>query len=419
MELSQWFHCSTGGTRWIPRPSAEGSPPAALASRLNLNARVSFTTTVRSLVVLSIAALAGCAEGTVDTGAYGSDGVKSSPSSFAEILAGSDANDVPSVCTVTTDDTVCSATLVAPSVVITAGHCAAGHGAWRVRCPFSGDTRERSATESAVAPTFPGGGATVDARSGSNLALLLLDQPFASTAVATMRFSVTSTRMPAIAVGRVSGANGDRLLVSREFALTYREPTHGYALGVDRVIVQNGDSGGGLFDPTSRELYGVSSSSVAIASCRARQPCTQWAALEPAESWIRSRLAGWNQTLPTGSGDTGDTGEEPTDPAGDAATPADDASTPTDGGAGEPGDTGDVGDTGEEPPAGESDAGSSTPPSGTGSDPCAAATDCASCTAIAVCGFCNGRCALGLPFGPLDASICAGQPWTWSASACR
>ncbi len=380
-----------------------------MASPLNLDARVR-TTALAAALLASLSTVAGCAVGSVDSGAYGSDGVKSSPSTFAEILAGAAATAVPSACVITSNEGSCAGTIVAPAVVLTAGHCVAGRSSWRIVCPHSGDTAPRQATESAVATTYPGGGARVDTRLGSDLALLRLDRPYAESAVARIELDPVGSRPRAVAVGRVG--DSDQLAISRQFAINYLEPTRGYAFAVDRVIIAPADAGGGLFDPETMTLYGVSSSSVAVTACRARGQCTLWAALAPAAQWIRSRLDNWGQRAlePT----PGDVGEEP--PPSGSTPPADAGAPPADSGSG---DIGDPGDTGEEPPPSGSggDAGASmTPPS---TDPCAAARDCASCTAIAICGFCNGRCTLGLPFGPLDSSVCAGEPWQWQASACR
>lgn len=365
----------------------------------------------RSIASSLFAALsiAGCAVGSVETGAFGSDGVKSSPSTFAEILAGAPATAVTSACVVRTESITCAGTLIAANVVLTAGHCAAGRSSWTVVCPNTGDLAPRTVSETAVAPSYPGGGAQVDTRAGSDLALLRLDQPFAAAAAARVEFDPMGSRPRAVAVGR--HGDTEQLAISRQFAINYAEPTRGYAFGVDRVIIAPSDAGGGLFDPETMALYAVSSSSVAVTACRPRQPCTLWSAIAPASQWMRSRLENWGANSNPGPGDTG---EEPPPASGDAGAPAPDPAAD----AGAMGDPGDVGE--EPPPASGEDAGAPAPPmSSTPSDPCAAAVDCAACTAIPVCGFCNGRCTLGLPFGPLDAAVCAGQPWQWSASDCR
>lgn len=407
---TDFSRCKSREILTIRRQTAWHTEVLALASRLNLDARVRSIARILASTTIALFSLTGCAVGSVESGAFGSDGVKSSPSTFAEILAGTPATTVTSACVVRTESVLCAATLIAPNVVITAGHCAAAHSSWTVVCPNSGDTEARRVTETAVAPTYPGGGAQVDARAGSDLALLRLDQPFAQGAAARIELDPVGSRPRAVAVGR--HGDTDQLALSRQFAINYLEPTRGYAFGVDRVIIAPSDAGGGLFDPETMTLYAVSSSSVAVTACRPRQPCTLWSALAPSSQWIRSRLENWGVSANPGPGDVG---EEPPASANDAGAPAPDP-------GGDPGadpDAGPMGDIGEEPPAGESDAGASGSMPVTPSDPCAAAADCAACTAIAICGFCNGRCTLGLPIGPLDASVCAGQPWQWSASDCR
>lgn len=373
-----------------------------------------FTPSLRhTLAAMSIAAspLAGCATGVVSEG---DNGVKSNPSMFAEILAGAPASSITSACVVVAPEGTCAASLVAPGVVLTAGHCVSGRSSFRVTCPNAGDSAARSSVETAIAPSYPGGGEMVDARRGSNLALIKLDRPFPSSSAARVVLEHPPVRPRGMAVGRVTSRGVEQLMVSRAFVLNYLEPSNGYSLGVDRVIVQPGDAGGGLYDSETQVLFGVASSSMAVTACRVRSVCSQWASIAPSAAWFRTTLQRWGQTLVMG--DPGDIGEgDP--PVGDGGAPPSDAGgpPPPDGG----GDPGDIGE--EPPPEGDPPADSGVPASmpPTGSDPCASHSSCAACTAVAVCGWCNGRCTLGLPFGPIDAAMCAGQPWTWSTSQCR
>lgn len=55
------------------------------------------------------------------------------------------------------------------------------------------------------------------------------------------------------------------------------------------------------------------------------------------------------------------------------------------------------------------------PPPPPSSDPCASATDCASCTARSSCGWCAGRCLSGTSRGPI-ASACS--DWRWVSTDC-
>lgn len=58
-----------------------------------------------------------------------------------------------------------------------------------------------------------------------------------------------------------------------------------------------------------------------------------------------------------------------------------------------------------------------TPPVDAAGDPCAANTDCASCTAGSSCGWCAGRCRTGTSSGPSVGS-CGDSTWAWTSSQC-
>jgi GH25 family lysozyme M1 (1,4-beta-N-acetylmuramidase) len=57
------------------------------------------------------------------------------------------------------------------------------------------------------------------------------------------------------------------------------------------------------------------------------------------------------------------------------------------------------------------------PPPPAPTDACAAYHDCATCTAQATCGWCNGGCATGTSSGP-SAGSCGGDTWAWTSSQC-
>src|SRR5262249_34688374 len=48
---------------------------------------------------------------------------------------------------------------------------------------------------------------------------------------------------------------------------------------------------------------------------------------------------------------------------------------------------------------------------------CGSATNCASCTALPTCGWCNGHCYDGTGSGPTGAT-CGGTSWAWLGSQC-
>jgi lysozyme len=68
-------------------------------------------------------------------------------------------------------------------------------------------------------------------------------------------------------------------------------------------------------------------------------------------------------------------------------------------------------------PAGVDDACRASTPPPPPTDPCASQHDCASCTAQAACGWCNGACVTGTGTGPSSGS-CGSDSWHWTSDQC-
>jgi lysozyme len=66
----------------------------------------------------------------------------------------------------------------------------------------------------------------------------------------------------------------------------------------------------------------------------------------------------------------------------------------------------------------QQDCGNPTSPPMTSTDPCGSATDCATCTALSACGWCDGACRSGSVNGP-TAGMCSATAWAWVASQCN
>ncbi|MBL8602218.1 MAG: trypsin-like serine protease [Myxococcales bacterium] len=286
--------------------------------------------------------------------------------SAAEIVNGSEADDLPWACTLSTGRSICSGTLIASNILLTAGHCVDGPGPWVVRCPYSTDTASVRASAAAYAPNYPNrddpGRETINNTLGSDLGLVRLDRALREHRVARLDFSALSTGRTVHAVGRINnGTATNALFRSASFALTSHDRRNGFYASVDRTVIQAGDSGGGLFDARTGAVAGVNSAGVDAAFCRRGMACDSWAALAPAQRWVTDTLAQMGATT--------------------VAAPAPSA-----------------------PPAGAS-------------DPCAAARDCGACTRLPTCGWCDGQCRTGSRSGPTGA-VCGLSPWAWVSTQC-
>jgi hypothetical protein len=318
-------------------------------------------------VSVALVALAGCAP--VD------DPLLDDPKITSEIVRGTEATSTPFACVISMNNGgLCSGALVAPNVVLTAGHCVAGSTRWSVRCPYASDTSTVTASVGEYAPTYPNrddpSREWIDNNLGADLGLLRLDRALNETRVARPRIALVTPGTQVVAIGRVStGRLTWGMYRSPAFAVNAYDRTRGYWSGVDRSVIESGDSGGPLLDARTGELVGVNSSGVEAAYCRAGSVCDVWATLIGASSWYTTTVQRFSA------------GVSPAPSPSPAPAPA---------------------------PA----------PQPAPSDVCATSTNCASCTARSTCGWCNGRCFTGTSRGP-TAGTCGTSAWAWLSSQCR
>ncbi len=285
------------------------------------------------------------------------------------IVGATEATAHPEACVISFDGYICSGTLIAPNVVLTAGHCVAGHSSWSVRCPYSRDTATVTASRGEVPPNYPNlanpSASTIDDNLGSDIGLVRLDRALAETRVGRVRMTGANVGLRVYAMGRIQdGTQTSRMFQSPVFALASKDTRNGYWVAVDRTVIQPGDSGGPLVDQATGEVIGVNSAGVS--SCTAGSVCDLWAVLGAATTWF-------NSTMSTYTG------------GGTAATPA-----PT--------------------PA-------PTPTPAPATDACAAFRTCGTCTAQSSCGWCNGACVTGTSSGGATCTSAAGS-WAWTSSQC-
>ncbi|MBL8602219.1 MAG: trypsin-like peptidase domain-containing protein [Myxococcales bacterium] len=232
------------------------------------------------LTLFLLCSVFGCAP--VDEGVEGP--------SVEPIVRGRLSSRRPSACLLDGARRRCSATLIAPDLVITAGHCVAPGERYTVWC--ANEAASVAVSAWFYAPEYPNREAptrrTIDNDAGPDLALVQLARPLDEAVPATLGAGAALVGRRVRAYGRVHRqAVGEAIVQSGRFVLTHRDPRRGFYVGADRVVLEPGDSGGGLFDDDTGELLGVASSGTGSGRCLPGQLCDLWCVFSPVGQWLR------------------------------------------------------------------------------------------------------------------------------------
>jgi hypothetical protein len=202
---------------------------------------------------------------------------------FEPIIGGVVASAYPEAAYLNIDATttsmyVCSGTLIAPKVVLTAGHCVDGHSKWEVYVAGA----YRVATRKAVYDWYENGSDAVNPKH-HDIGLLFLNEAVKITTYPTIATTKLAENAAATCVGRVdngvvkSGAYQANTAVSSGDSVGYP-----YAYK-SSVVIQKGDSGGPVFKKGTHEIAAVNSGANTSVQVLAR--------VDLLASWIAQQIA--------------------------------------------------------------------------------------------------------------------------------
>jgi Trypsin len=176
----------------------------------------------------------------------------------------------------------CSGSLIAPQVVLTAGHCAVGFDSWHVRAPFAGAAPQ----DSTDAATFDYDTDSQQVEpSQHDVALIFLSTPIVIPTYPTIASSALAAGQQVVNVGRINNGqlSNSALYVSKPITVQSASSL-GYTFDyMSNQIIEPGDSGGPDFVAGTHTLIAVNSGGGQGTELLAR--------VDLVASWIQQQIA--------------------------------------------------------------------------------------------------------------------------------
>jgi hypothetical protein len=250
--------------------------------------------------------VAGCGAGK-DVG----DGEGAGGANKGNIVGGVRASDHPEAVLVDMDGAACSGSVIAPKVVMTAGHCVDGSHTWDITAPYAGGQTSHSTTAitldwkdvagDAVDPTL------------HDVGLVILTTPITLTTYPQLAKNAEPDGAKILNLGRIGDGTFSTtdLFVSKPLT---SKGASGDGFPYDYItdeIIEPGDSGGPVEDATSHVIVAVNSGAGGGTEVLAR--------VDLVIDWIEKTIAdngggGGGTVDPGGGGGTPDAGPPPPPP---------------------------------------------------------------------------------------------------------
>lgn len=242
------------------------------------------------------AALAISVLGCVGCGVGGDEGLEGAERVTSPIVGGSTASAYPESVLVEMLQqgalrAACSGTIIAPQVVLTAGHCVATFTGWRVEAPFLG---QASTSSSAETFDWTSDGSENVNPSEHDLGLVYLDSAISAPQYPALADAPVADGSSIVDIGRIDDGtlSNTALFVSKPITVQNAAP-FGYPYDyLSDAVIQPGDSGGPVEVPgtTPHALVGVNSGAGSTTEVLAR--------VDLLKSWIGDRVSSHGGAAP-------------------------------------------------------------------------------------------------------------------------
>jgi secreted trypsin-like serine protease len=195
----------------------------------------------------------------------------------------------------------CSGSVVAPYVVLTAGHCVDGFDSWQVRAPYASGGQSAESSNGQMLD-WQGNGETLDAEA-HDVAVLVLATPITLSSYPVLATSPVPDGTPIINIGRVQDGTLSSTALYESMPLrAYGATPYGWPLDyLTMDAVQSGDSGGPDYwmSPTGPVMVSVNSGATK------NDYYEVLTRIDLVATWITGQIAAYPNGLPYAPPDAG------------------------------------------------------------------------------------------------------------------